>query len=191
MLRRNKNSRVSPPGEERAAFVTAMSVPRLRVLMVCTGNICRSPTAEAVLRHKLRERGLDHVVEVDSAGTIGWHAGEPPDARSQLHARRRGYDLSGLRARPVRPGDFEAFDLLLAMDWDNLAALQDDCPPEHQGKLQRLMAYAPQALQPVVPDPYHGGARGFDEVLDLVEIACDELVDHVLRVLLHPSGGTS
>jgi protein-tyrosine phosphatase len=168
-----------------------MSEPRLRVLMVCMGNICRSPTAEGVLRHKLRERGLDRVVEVDSAGTISWHAGEPPDERSQRHARRRGYDLSDLRARPVQPSDFEAFDLLLAMDWDNLAALEEDCPPEHRRKLQRLMAFAPQALQPFVPDPYHGGARGFDEVLDLVETACDGLIDHVLGVLSRPSTGTS
>lgn len=168
-----------------------MNQPRLRVLMVCMGNICRSPTAEAVLRHKLRERGLDRAVEVDSAGTHGWHEGAPADERSQRHARRRGYDLGGLRARPVRPQDYERFDLLLAMDWDNLAHLQEACPPEHRRKLQRLMAFAPQALHPIVPDPYYGGPHGFDRVLDLVEAGCDGLIEHLLSLVPDSRKGTS
>lgn len=162
-----------------------MSEPpaRLRVLMVCMGNICRSPTAEGVLRHKLRERGLDGHVEVDSAGTHGWHEGAPPDHRSQHHARRRGYDLSGLRARQLRPADYERFDLLLAMDWDNLALLEEGCPPGAARKLRRLMEFARAADSPVVPDPYQGGPDDFDRVLDLVEDACEGLIDHVAEML--------
>lgn len=149
---------------------------RLRVLMVCMGNICRSPTAEGVLRAKLEAAGLHGVVRVDSAGTHAYHVGEAPDERSQAHARRRGYDLSSLRAREVVEADYERFDLLLAMDWDNLALLEAGCPPAHRRKLRRLMEYAPDAGSEVVPDPYHGGAAGFDRALDLIEAACDGLV---------------
>ncbi len=148
----------------------------LRVLMVCMGNICRSPTAEAVLRRKLADAGLDDRVEVDSAGTHAYHVGNPPDERSQAHARLRGYELASLRAREVVEADFERFDLLLAMDWDNLALLEADCPPPHRRKLRRLMEYAPHAGSEVVPDPYAGGAAGFERVLDLVELACDGIV---------------
>lgn len=170
-----------------------MSAPpaRVRVLMVCMGNICRSPTAEAVLRHKLRERGLEADVEVDSAGTHGWHEGAPPDYRSQHHARRRGYDLSGLRARRLRPVDYERFDLLLAMDWDNLALLEDGCPPAAQRKLRRLMEFAHSAELPVVPDPYQGGPDDFDRVLDLVEQACEGLIDHLAERLVRRAGRDS
>lgn len=152
-----------------------------RVLMVCMGNICRSPTAEGVLRGRLRAAGLDAWVEVDSAGTHAYHLGEPPDERSQAHAARRGYDLSAQRARAVEAADFERFDLLLAMDWDNLALLQADCPPQHARKLRRLMEFAPGAGSAVVPDPYYGGEAGFEHVLDLVEAACEGLVDHLSR----------
>lgn len=146
------------------------------VLMVCMGNICRSPTAEAVLRAKLAHAGLGHAVRVDSAGTHAYRVGEPPDERSQRHARLRGYDLAPLRAREVVGSDYERFDLLLAMDWDNLALLEAGCPPPHRRKLRRLMEYAPQAGSEVVPDPYYGGAAAFDQVLDLVEAACDGIV---------------
>ena len=142
---------------------------QFRVLMVCLGNICRSPTAEAVLRHKLHAFGLHNAVEVDSAGTYAGHAGMPPDLRSQRHALRRGYDLSGLRARRVVEADFERFDLLLAMDEDNLADLQRMRP---EGSRARLRLFAPVE----VPDPYASGAAGFERVLDLVEAACDRLV---------------
>jgi protein-tyrosine phosphatase len=149
---------------------------RVRVLMVCMGNICRSPTAEGVLRAKLSAAGLHERVEVDSAGTHGWHAGAPPDERSQAHARRRGYDLSPLRARELVEADYQRFDLLLAMDWDNLALLEAGCPPSHRRKLRRLMEYAPHVGSEVVPDPYYGGAADFARVLDLVEAACDGIV---------------
>ena len=123
--------------------------------MVCMGNICRSPTAEAVLRHKLRQRGLDGHVEVDSAGTHSWHEGAPPDDRSCRHAARRGYDLTALRSRPLRPTDYERFDLLLAMDWDNLALMEEGCPPAYRPKLRRLMEFASAGGSDVVPDPFY------------------------------------
>ncbi len=145
-----------------------------RILFFCMGNICRSPTAEGVMRAKLAAAGLD--AEVDSAGTHGYHVGDPPDERSQAHARRRGYDLSLLRARQLVAEDFERFDLVLAMDEANLAHARSLCPPQRRGCLQLLMDYAPHAGSPHVPDPYYGGAAGFDRVLDLVEAACDGLV---------------
>jgi len=153
----------------------------VRVLMVCMGNICRSPTAEAVLRHKLREAGLEGQVLVDSAGTHSWHGGQPPDPRAIRHAARRGYDLQNLRARVVTGADFERFDLILAMDWDNLAELEDRCPEPHRPKLGRLTQHARRFASPVVPDPYRGGPEGFDHVLDLVEDACEGLVAHLSR----------
>lgn len=158
--------------------------PKLRVLMVCMGNICRSPTAEAVLRQKLVQTGLDALVEVDSAGTIGSHVGSPPDERSQAHAHRRGYKLQHLRARKVQQSDFHHFDLILAMDWDNLASLQKNCPGvDAQSKLRRLTEFIP-ARSPllgreIVGDPYYGGPDGFEAVLDLIEAACEGLVDHL------------
>ncbi len=161
-----------------------------RVLMVCMANICRSPTAEGVLRARLAAAGLTDWVHVESAGTHAFHVGSRPDGRSQAHAARRGYDLSALRARAIDELDFERFDLLLAMDWDNLALLQQRCPPEHALKLRRLMEFAPQAGSEVVPDPYYGDAAGFDRVLDLVEAACDGLVDHLSRTVQR-SPGTS
>ena len=168
----------------------AAQAVRVKVLMVCMGNICRSPTAEAVLRRKLQQAGLSDVVEVDSAGTHAFHVGSPPDSRSQKHASQRGYDLSSLRARKVSERDFMHFDLLLAMDWDNLALLEQACPhnaPELRGKLKRLTEFVPQpsphAGAQVVPDPYYGGPAGFDAVLDLVESACEGLVEHLRQVV--------
>jgi protein-tyrosine phosphatase len=153
-----------------------------RVLMVCMGNICRSPTAEAVLRHKLQQAGLHERVTVDSAGThANWHAGEAPDRRSQAHAARRGYDLSALRARQVVEADFDQFDLILAMDWDNLALLEDLCPPPSRHKLRRLTEHCRSRDCPVVPDPYTGSTDDFERVLDLVEDACDGLVELLQR----------
>lgn len=163
---------------------TAPDRPKLRVLMVCMGNICRSPTAEAVLRHKLVQTGLEPWVDVDSAGTLGAHTGSPPDDRSQAHALKRGYKLAHLRARKVQPDDFDRFDLILAMDWDNLSALQKIAPDdEAQAKLRRLTEFVP-ARSPflgreVVGDPYYGGPEGFEHVLDLVESACEGLIDHL------------
>ncbi len=149
---------------------------RLRVLMVCLGNICRSPTAEAVLRHKLAVAGLDGHVEVDSAGTGSWHVGHPPDLRSQQHAQRRGYDLSTLRARQVSEADFDRFDLILAMDEANLAELVQLRPAASRAEL-RLFAGRP------VPDPYTGGPAGFEQVLDQVEAASEALARELTRRL--------
>jgi protein-tyrosine phosphatase len=160
---------------------------KLSVLMVCMGNICRSPTAEAVLRHKLRERGLDGRVEVDSAGTHDWHAGAPPDARSQAHASRRGYDLSELRARCLVPADFDRFDLVLVMDDENLSHARAICPPPAWPRLRRLMSYAGNGAPQEVPDPYSGGTEGFERVLDLIEQACEGLLDDLSR-RVEPSG---
>jgi len=145
----------------------------VRILFVCLGNICRSPTAEGVMRHLLRERGLEDEVEVESAGTGAWHVGSPPDDRATDAARNRGIALEGA-ARQVRPDDFEQFDLIVAMDRQNLRDLLDLAPDdEARAKVRLLLDDAD------VPDPYYGGGRGFDEVLDLVEEACEQLLDEV------------
>lgn len=162
-----------------------------RILMVCMGNICRSPTAEAVLRHQLQRAGLGKQVKVDSAGTHGYHVGSPPDPRSQEHAALRGYDLAPLRARQVSTLDFQDFDLLLAMDGDNLSMLEHNCPsPELRGRLRRLLDFLPQGSRHAgtvaVPDPYYGGEQGFGHVLDLVEAACEGLVNDLRQRLALP-----
>jgi protein-tyrosine phosphatase len=154
---------------------------KFSVLMVCMGNICRSPTAEGVLRHLVREAGLADAVRIDSAGTLDYHAGSPPDTRSQEHALRRGYDLSSQRARQVRSRDFEDFDLILAMDWQNLRELEASCPRQHQHKLRRLMEFAPEGFGDVVADPYSGAESGFETVLDQVELACRGVLASLLR----------
>jgi protein-tyrosine phosphatase len=150
---------------------------KIRVLFVCMGNICRSPTAEGVTRAMLSGHGLDEFVELDSAGTHGYHVGAPPDTRMQKAAARRGYDLSGLRARQVSTEDFSRFDLLLAMDRDNLHGLLEKCPVEHRAKLKLFLAYAPSEGVDEVPDPYYGGTAGFERVLDLVESAARGLIE--------------
>jgi protein-tyrosine phosphatase len=165
------------------------TAPALRVLMVCMGNICRSPTAEAVLRHRLRASGLGHAVEVDSAGTHAWHTRDAPDARSTRHASKRGYDLSALRARPVGDADFARFDLILAMDADNLAWLEERCPEPHRGKLMLLGAHHVRLRSEAVPDPYSGSEADFEHVLDLVEDACEGLVGHLRTRLAAGPGG--
>ena len=152
------------------------STPQIFVLFVCMGNICRSPTAHGVFRHKVAELGLSASVAVDSAGTHNFHPNSPPDERSQAHAARRGYDLSDLRARQIQPTDFEKFDLILVMDMENLESVKDECPPEYAHKIRRLTEFCLDHDTPVVPDPYYGGADGFDHVLDLVEDACEGLL---------------
>jgi protein-tyrosine phosphatase len=143
------------------------------------GNICRSPTAHGVFRKKLLEAGWADRVDVDSAGTLDYHAGEPPDARSQRHARQRGYDLSDLRARCLTSHDFESADLLLVMDDDNFETVTQRCPSLHRHKIRRLTEFCRNHRSDDVPDPYSGGAAGFELVLDLVEDACDGLLEHL------------
>jgi protein-tyrosine phosphatase len=145
----------------------------MRILFVCMGNICRSPTAEGVMRRLIADAGLEGVVEVDSAGTGGWHAGEPPDARATAAARRRGVTLEG-GARQVRPEDFDRFDLIVAMDRENLRDLRAMAPDD--GAREKLRPLAPDQD---VPDPYYGGDRGFETVLDMVGAACRELLDEL------------
>jgi len=140
------------------------------VLFVCTGNICRSPTAHGVFLHMARAAGLATKLRVDSAGTHDYHVGEPPDARAQAHARRRGYDLSALRARQVTQRDFATFDRILAMDRGHLAILRRQAPAGYEG-LELFMAYARPSPGPDVPDPYYGGEAGFERVLDMIELA--------------------
>jgi len=152
----------------------------IRVLMVCLGNICRSPTAEAMLRKKVHDAGLDGRIEVDSAGTADYHVDSPPDRRAIAHGERRGLSMKHLRGRQVGPADFERFDLVLAMDEDNLAQLRRIRPAASRAKLALLMAYAPRAGSRVVPDPYYGGADGFETVLDLCDAAADGVIADVL-----------
>ncbi|MEW6164348.1 MAG: low molecular weight protein-tyrosine-phosphatase [Pseudomonadota bacterium] len=142
-----------------------------RVLFVCMGNICRSPTAEGVARALAEKHGLADHFEFDSAGTHGYHIGNPPDARARQAAAKRGYDLASLKARQVNSYDFVRFDRILAMDGDNLELLRQACPPEHQGKLGLFLECSGSFDENEVPDPYYGGPEGFERVLDLVEDA--------------------
>lgn len=146
------------------------------------GNICRSPTAHGVFRHMVKKQGLDHVIHVDSAGTHNYHPGSPPDERSQEHAAKRGYQLADLRARQIAATDFDQHDLILVMDWDNLALVQDICPPSAQKKVRRLAEFCLASDCTVIPDPYYGGADGFDQVLDLVEDAAEGLLRYVKQL---------
>ena len=152
-----------------------------RILFVCMGNICRSPTAEGVTGKLLINNRLESFIKVDSAGTHGYHIGEPPDPRSCEAAMKRGIDLSGLRARKVVPEDFERFDLLLAMDHVNLALLKRSARPEHHAKLGLFMSYASRFDTDDVPDPYYGGEQGFELVLDMAEDAARGLIEALRR----------
>ncbi len=154
----------------------------MRVLFVCLGNICRSPTAEGVFRQRLQQAELLDVVMVDSAGTGDWHVGKAPDPRSSEAALRRGYDLSNLRARQVVVADFDRFDLILAMDQANLVCLQSLRPQGRGAELDLFLRRYQLALDEV-PDPYYGGADGFERVLDLIEQASDGLLAEVRRRL--------
>lgn len=155
-----------------------------RVLMICMGNICRSPTAEGALRLRLERAGLAGQIGVDSAGTHGYHVGEPPDRRAQQHALKRGIDLSRLRGRRVAEADFDRFDLLLAMDEDNLAELARLRPEGHPNTPRLLLEFARRYTeQREVPDPYYGGPDGFERVLDLIEDACDGVLIHLQQSL--------
>jgi len=170
---------VTPPKASSGACGTDRVAGETNILFVCMGNICRSPTAEGVMRHLLREQGLEDEIQIDSAGTGAWHLGDPPDARATEAARRRGIALEG-SARQVRPSDFEAFDLLLVADRENLADLRALAPDdEARAKVRLLREFDPGsrgAPELDVPDPYYGGPDGFEDVLDLVEAACRGLL---------------
>jgi protein-tyrosine phosphatase len=158
-----------------------MSKADLKILFVCMGNICRSPTAEGVFRKKLADTALLHKVHIDSAGTHNYHPNSPPDERSQKHALLRGYDLSNLRARAVQESDFEEFDMLVTMDWDNRALLEECCPSEHQHKIRGFAEFLQTTQASIIPDPYYAGEQGFEHVLDLIEEASDGLMKLVIK----------
>ena len=160
----------------------------IRILFVCMGNICRSPTAEGVFRAQVGAAGLQHLIATDSAGTHGYHIGDPPDRRSIAAAARRGIDISNLRARRVLREDFHRFDLVLAMDGENLDLLHRLCPPDAIAPPRLFLDFAPQAEARDVPDPYYGGTDGFERVLDLVDHAARGLLDHLRRTRLTPEG---
>lgn len=144
------------------------------ILFVCLGNICRSPTAEAVFRKRAENAGLG--LRIESAGTGGWHRGEPPDPRARAAGESRGYSFEGQEARRVETNDFAIFDLILAMDARNQNDLLASCPPASQDKIKLFLEYAPSLSVSEVPDPYYGGVDGFDHVLDLIEAASDGLI---------------
>jgi protein-tyrosine phosphatase len=151
----------------------------MKILFVCLGNICRSPSAEAVLREIAAREAPELAIEVDSAGTAGYHIGDPPDHRSQEAARRRGYDMAPLRARIVETADFERFDLILAMDENNYSILRQRAPTAYRERVRLFLEFAPDCGMDEVPDPYYGGPTGFEQVLDLVEEAARGLLSHL------------
>lgn len=154
-----------------------------KVLFVCLGNICRSPTAHGVFQALVNAQGLNDRILVDSAGTAAYHVGNPPDSRSTQTARKRGYDLSSLRARQALSVDFEQFDYILAMDRSNLDNLRELKPRHYQGHLGLFLDFGAMPEREV-PDPYYGGDAGFEHVLDLVESASEGLLEHIKKELL-------
>ena len=151
----------------------------VRVLIVCTGNICRSPTGEGVLRALVERRGLSDRIEVGSAGTHDYHVGEGPDSRSVRHARKRGYDLSPLRASQLSRDDFFAFDYILAMDRGHLRILRNMAPPDATARVGLFLEASAKWNGEDVPDPYYGGAEGFEQVLDMVEEAAERWLERI------------
>jgi len=149
------------------------------VVFVCMGNICRSPTAEAVFRHYVENAGLEADILIDSAGTHDYHIGDAPDTRAQRAAQQRGYDMSDLRGRQVEEGDFQRFDYVLAMDKANLAILQRLKPHGANARVRLFLDYARHHAEREVPDPYYGGAEGFERVLDMVEDAAQGLLQDI------------
>ncbi len=159
---------------------------KVKVLFVCMGNICRSPTAHGVFRKLVEDNALTQQIEIDSAGTHAYHVGNPPDGRAQETAISRGIRLDDLRARQVNAGDMRAFDYIIAMDDDNYRILHDLCPREFRDKLYLLMQFAPELGAKEVPDPYYGGALGFEQVFDMVEAASAGLLEEI-KASLHQS----
>ncbi len=153
----------------------------VRVLFVCLGNICRSPTAEGVFRALVESEGLAGQIEIDSAGTHAYHVGEGPDPRAQEAAARRGIDLSPIRGRRATTADIKEFDYVLAMDEDNYANLRHIAPAQYESRVRLLMAFAPERPEDEVPDPYFGGEGGFDRVLDMIEDATRGLLADIRR----------
>ena len=153
----------------------------VRVLFVCLGNICRSPMAEGILRKLVQERGLDDRILIDSAGTGPWHISEPPDRRAQEEVAKKGIDISELRARMVRSNDFEEFDYIIAMDSDNLANLEERCPPAFRDRLFLCTVFAPGLGWSEVPDPFFGGAEGFVKVFELVQANAEALLERIVQ----------
>ena len=151
----------------------------VKVLFVCLGNICRSPTAEGIFRKHIQINDLEDKIKIDSVGTGSWHVGNPPDTRSQKFAAQRGYDISNQRSRLINNLDVIESDYLLAMDTDNILTLQELIPEEMQNKLFRFLEFAPHLNQLDIPDPYYSGPDGFDLVLDLIEDASEELLMHI------------
>lgn len=162
---------------------------KLSVCFICTGNICRSVTAEGVFRKLVDDAGLGGLVKVSSAGTHGYHIGDAPDPRSQAAARRRGYDLSRLRARKLDKDDFERYDLLLAMDDDHYRIATRMAEEGEAHKVRMMMSYARRAQHTIVPDPYYGGPEGFELVLDLIEDAAEGLLEEVRMEVEGLAGG--
>jgi len=164
---------------------------KVKVLFVCMGNICRSPTAHGVFRALVQASNLEALIEIDSAGTHAYHSGEPPDRRAQQTASQRGIDLSDLRARAVCNKDFDKYDYILAMDEANYMSLQTCCPEDIQHKIHLFLSYAPQLNRREVPDPYYGGQKGFENVFDMIEQASQGLLDDIQRQYLskEPAAG--
>ena len=181
LIDRLKRFGTGAPAAEVPSPPTA--TPVYRVLFVCMGNICRSPTAEAVFRKAATAALPDLLIEIDSAGTHAYHVGEPPDPRARRAAEARGVNLSDLRARRIELEDFARFDLVLAMDELNQITMMEICPPEYRSRVRLLLEFAPQLGRSDVPDPYYGGGNGFEYVLDLVEEAAAGLVDHLRGML--------
>lgn len=154
---------------------------KVKVLFVCMGNICRSPTAHGVFEQRVKERGLADRIYVDSAGTHAYHVGEQPDSRSQATALTRGFDLSYQRARKVALQDFDDFDFVLAMDKSNLRDLHALASPKQRQRVALFLDYAERWDEQEVPDPYYGGSKGFDRVFDMVDDASEGLLAHIMR----------
>lgn len=150
-----------------------------KVLFVCMGNICRSPMAEGLFRHAVKQVGLEGQVQIDSAGTHSYHVGSPPDARAQQATQKRGIDISGQRSRLVNDKDFAEYDYLLVMDGANHAHLVRRAPAEHQSKIRRLLSFSRKYPNLDVPDPYYGGIQGFEENLDMIQDAVSHLVREI------------